>query len=235
VSFAICAQGQASYWKNSMTLFSHALNVTTNNYVAHFNLAADFRTRGKLDWAIEQYKKTLQIMPDHVDAFLGLGSAYGDQGNIPEAMRCFQQALLLKSDSAPAHNDLGLALEKQGKFDEALAQFKQAIQINPDYALGCNNLASLIATHPDIKGRDVNEAIDLAEHACSLTNYKNPAFLDTLAAAYAAAGRFAEAIDTAKKAANLAEAANQPELKKAIERHLGVYMQGKAISDSNKP
>jgi len=90
-----------------------------------------------------------------------------------------------------------------------------------------NNIAWLIATNPEVKNRDMNEAIRLAGRACELANYKDPAFLDTLAAAYASAGRFADAVETARTAINLADDANQPQLKNAIQGHLGFYTQGK--------
>jgi Flp pilus assembly protein TadD len=94
----------------------------------------------------------------------------------------------------------------------------------------------LIATHPEIKNRDVNEAVRLASRACELSNYKNPIFLGALAAAYASAGRFTEAVDTAQKAIKLAEAANQPDIKKVIEHHLSFYMRGKPyVEVSGKP
>jgi tetratricopeptide (TPR) repeat protein len=106
-----------------------------------------------------------------------------------------------------------------------------------------NDIAWLIATHPELKGRDVNEAIRLASRICVLTNYKNAAPLDTLAAAYASAGRFSEAINTAQKAITLADDANQPQIKNVIQYHLTFYTQGipylepvqKPLPDSNKP
>jgi tetratricopeptide (TPR) repeat protein len=90
-----------------------------------------------------------------------------------------------------------------------------------------NDLALLIATHPEIKNRDVNEAVRLASRACELTNYNNPAVLGTLAAAYAAAQRFPEAVDTARKAITIADSINQLQIKNIIQRHLSFYEQGK--------
>ena len=83
-----------------------------------------------------------------------------------------------------------------------------------------SNLALLIATHTQIKDRDVNEAIRLAQRACELTGYNNPSFAGTLAAAYAAAGKFPEAIKTAKTAIKLAEVLKQPQVRNIIRYHL---------------
>ena len=81
-----------------------------------------------------------------------------------------------------------------------------------------------MATHPEIKNRDINEAVRLARNACELTNYQNPIPLGTLAAAYASAGDFSKAIDTVTKAIDIS---NQREIKNALQYHLSFYLQHK--------
>ena len=272
-----CAYRQLSFWNNSTALFSHALDVTQNNYIAHFNIGRDLRNQGKTALAFEHLKKAFQIAPYYAQAVNGFGTALYDQGDIAGAIEYFQKTLLLKPDYALAHNNLGLALQKQGRLNEAVAYFTQAVRINPDFVPARNNLANvlvmqgrldeavdqfravvrlrpdwlapmnnlalLMATHPEIKNRDANEAVRLARRACELTNYRDPAVMATLAAAYASAGRFTEAIDTAKTALAIADAANQPQIKNIIQYHLTFYMQGipyiesvqKPLPDSNKP
>jgi tetratricopeptide (TPR) repeat protein len=260
-ALGICTRLQASYWNNSANLFTHAIEVTQNNYIAQNYLAHYWRAQGNIALAVEHYKESLQIKPIYVSALLGLGCALGDQGNSNQAIAYFQKALQLKPDSAEAHDNLGVALRKQGKLDEAIAQFEQAVCIKPDLAdcrnsfaktlimkgrlddaidqfraavrlkpdwyAPMNDLAWYIATHPEIKNRDVNEAIRLATRACELTNYKSPAIVGTLAAAYASAGRFPEAINTAKTALALARAANLLKIENIIQYHLTFYEQGK--------
>jgi len=223
----MCAWLQVSYWKNSSTLFLHALEVTQDNYVAHFNLADDWLTQGKPAVALEHYKKALKIMPGYSDAALSIGYILAGQGDLNQAVEYFKKAIQLTPDSLAAHYNLAVALQKQGRLDEAAAHFTKVIQIAPDMPSPMNDLALLIATHPEIKNRDVNEAIRLARRACELTNYHNPAMLGTLAAAYAAAARFSEAVDTARKAIAIADSANQPQIKNIIQYHLTFYAQGK--------
>ncbi len=272
-----CAYRQVSYWNNSTTLFSHAVEATQNNHVAHCNLAKDLRNHGKTALAIEHFKKAFKIAPNYPDTVNGLGCALYDQGDLNEAIVYFQKAIQVKPDSPYPRNNLGFALQKQGKLDEAVVYFTQAVQIKPDFAEARHNLANalvsqgrfdeacdqfhaalrlkpdwtepmgnlafLIATHPEIKGRDINEAIYLADRTCRLTSYRNPTCLGTLAAAYASAGRFPEAINTAQKAITLADDANQPQVKNIIQYHLTFYTQGipyiesvqKPLPDSNKP
>ena len=272
-----CAYRQLSFWNNSTALFSHALDVTQNNYIAHFNLGRDLRNQGKTALAFEHLKKAFQIAPYYAQAVNGFGTALYDQGDIAGAIEYFQKTLLLKPDYALAHNNLGLALQKQGRLNEAVAYFTQAVRINPDFVPARNNLANvlvmqgrldeavdqfraivrlrpdwlapmnnlalLMAAHPEIKNRDANEAVRLARRACELTSYRDPAVMATLAAAYASAGRFTEAIDTAKTALAIADAANQPKIKDILQYHLAFYTQGipylesvqKPLPDSNKP
>ncbi len=269
-ALGICAFWQVSYWNNSTTLFSHAIDVTQNNYIAHFNIGRDLRNQGKTALAFEHFKKAFQIAPYYAQAVNGFGSALYDKDDIAGAIEYFLKALQLKPDYAPAHNNLGLALQKQGRFNEAVAHFTQAVQINPDFLSARNNLANvlvmqgrldeavdqfrailrvnpdwltpmnnlalLMAAHPEIKNRDVNKAVSLSRRACELTNYKNPAFMATLGAAYASAGRFTEAIDTAQKALRLADITNQPQIKNILQYQLNLYISGKPyIAPVQKP
>ncbi len=245
-ALGICARLQVSYWKDTPILFSHALAVTQNNYLAHYNFGSDFSRQGKYAPAIEHYTKAIEIKPYYADALLGLGDALAAQNDSNRAIECWQKTLRLKpgpDNAAHAHNNLGVILQEQGKLTEAFAHFTKAIQLRPDSPIPMNALAWFIATCPELKNADVNEAIRLASRACAITNYKNPSYLDTLAAAYASAGRFTEAVDTAQKAIILAETANQPQLKSLIQHRLSFYTQGqpylesvqKPLPDSNKP
>ena len=260
----IGAHRQVSCWKNSTILFSHALEVTQNNYIAHCSIADELRKQNNIALAIEHYTRALQILPDNANALLGLGCVLGDQGDLNQAIEYFQKTLQLKTFSiltASAHNNLGIILQRQGKFTEAITHFTQAIRLEPDSAEFRNSFAEVlvlqgrldeaidqfraavklrpgwfvpvkylawyIATHPEIKDRNVNEAISLADYACKLTNYKDPSIVGILAAAYASAGRFPEAIETAKRAIAIADAVNQPQIKNIIQNHLDLYAQGK--------
>jgi Flp pilus assembly protein TadD len=130
-------------------------------------------------------------------------------------------------DFVEARNNLANSLIEQGELDEALDQLRSVLNLKPNWVDPMNNLAFLMSTHPELKKRDVNEATRLARRACELTDFKNPQPLGTLAAAYASAGRFSEAIETANTAVKLADAANQPQIKNILQYHLTFYTQGK--------
>ena len=102
---------------------------------------------------------------------------------------------------------MGEILKQQGRVKEAVAQHRQAIQIDPEFAPSLNNLAWILATNKDTEIRNPAGAVQFAEKVCTLTRYKDQNCLDTLAAAYAAAGQFDKAVETAEKAIDLAKAA----------------------------
>ena len=89
-----------------------------------------------------------------------------------------------------------IGLVQHGRIPEAIEQYRIILQRNPDQLLALNNLAWLLATDDDSQWRNGTEAVRLAERACDLTHYQTPAFLGTLAAAYAEAGRFDDAVKT---------------------------------------
>ena len=94
-----------------------------------------------------------------------------------------------------------------GRTREAVVQYREALRLNPDLAGALNNLAWVLAASPDDELRNGAEAVRLAERACELTHYGQPLFIGTLAAAYAEAGRFPEAVTTAEKVEQLATTA----------------------------
>jgi hypothetical protein len=155
-----------------------------------------------------------------------LGVALENMGKVKEAMVCFDRALRFKPDYAEAYCNLGTALERAGRLHAAIGDYEQALRLSPNLPLALNNLAWLLATLPPAEGGDPARAPALAQHACELTNDKNAAYVDTLAAAYAAAGRFDEAIATARKAIDLAHADGQTTLVGEMEARLQLYRDG---------
>jgi Flp pilus assembly protein TadD len=103
------------------------------------------------------------------------------------------------------HYLFALTLARHAKTDSAIEQYRQAIALQPEMLEALNNLAWLLATSGESRLRNGSEAVQLAQHACELTQNQQPLFLGTLAAAYAEVGRFDDAIRTAEKARDLAE------------------------------
>jgi eukaryotic-like serine/threonine-protein kinase len=109
---------------------------------AHNNLGAALKDQGKLDQAIESYRKAIQIKPDFAGAHSNLGTALQAQGKLDLAIAAHRKAIEIKPDYAPAYNNLGTALDDQGKIDLAVESYRKAIQIQPDFAVAHNNLGA---------------------------------------------------------------------------------------------
>jgi Flp pilus assembly protein TadD len=122
---------------------------------------------------------------------------------------------------------LGMALGQSGRPREAVAQYREALRLNPNLTGALNNLAWALAASPDDELRNGAEAVRLAERACELTHYDEPLFVGTLAAAYAEAGRFPEAVTTAEKAEQLATDAGLNKLAEKNRQLLELYRAGK--------
>jgi len=178
---------------------------------------------------------TLACTSDNFIGCYNLGTALLQKGDVDEAIAQYQQALQIKPDFAEAHSNLGNALFQKGKVDEAIAHCQRALQIKPDSPDVLNNLAWLLATGPDAHIRDGVQAVRYAGRACELTHYQKTIYIGTLAAAYAEAGRFDDAISMAEKACTLASAAGEHGLLKRNQDLLASYLKHQPYHETTKP
>jgi tetratricopeptide (TPR) repeat protein len=134
----------------------------------------------------------------------------------------------LHPESADAHANLGSALLAKGRVRDAMAEYTKALQISPENAAALSNLAWLLATSADASFRNGSEAVALAERAESVSSRSNnyATVLRILAAAYAEAGRFAEAKDTAQKALETANVQGNTVLVDDLHEELALYELG---------
>ncbi len=137
-----------------------------------------------------------------------LGIAFANQGRLDEAIVQYQAAVESNPKFTEAYYDLGIALADLGRFEEAAANYQKALQLQPNHAMAHNDLAWLRASCPEASIRNGAKAVAHAQQANRLCGGKQPGVLDTLAAAYAEAGRFPEALATARKALELATQEN---------------------------
>ena len=203
---------QVRFWQNSETLSRHALAVTTDNAAMQVLLGNALLEQGKSEEAGQHFAEAVRIWPNVVAARGDLALALVNQGRFDEAIDVCRAALKLQPDEPKIHYLLGNTLSTQGKFAEAIAEYKAALQFDPNDLFALNDLAWLLATAPDARYRDGTEAVRLAEHACRISNYQVTLYVGTLAAAYAEAGRFDDAVKTAQKAVALATAAQNNNL-----------------------
>jgi tetratricopeptide (TPR) repeat protein len=150
-TIGICAGAQTSCWKNSFTLFSHALAVTQNNYVAYNNLGLAYNNLGRYNEAIDSYKQAIKIKPDYTEAYNNLGVVYGNLGRGIDSIDAYKQAIKFKPDYAMAYYNLGLACGNLHRWSEAMDALKQAVKIKPDLAEGYYNLGFVYLVTGDKK------------------------------------------------------------------------------------
>jgi Flp pilus assembly protein TadD len=292
----LATRAQAALWKDTRTLFGHALEVTSQNALAHQVYGNALLVDGEVAPAIEHLREALRLSPDFPDAHNNLGSALGSQGDYEGAVREFRAALRTQETAESRHN-LGFALSRLGRTDEAIPEFQRALELDPRHApshaklgvaLGAkgrlaeaeehltaslellpndpetrrwqamtltlqgkveegiaayrkllellpddpdalNNIAWIRATHADPGHRDGAEAVRLAERARDKTPQENAVLLSTLAAAYAEAGRFEEAVRSATRAVELARAQQDGGAVQRYEGQLECYRAGRAF------
>jgi tetratricopeptide (TPR) repeat protein len=212
--------------------YRQALRINPDYAEAHSNLGASLQRMGELQEAVAEYEQALRSKPDYVEAHFNLGLALEKLGRTTEAISHYEQALRVKPDFTAAHYNLGDALLRAGKVQEAIGHYEQALRIKPHNPEALNNLAWLLATQAPAGSADPVRAVALAEQAGKLSGNRVAAYLDTLAAAYAAAGRFSDAIATAQRAVELARSGGQPQLAEKIESRLQLYRNGHAYSQS---
>ncbi len=207
----------------AITHYQTALQIKPDCADAHINLGIALCQKGRVDEAIAHFQTALQINPGYAEAHINLGTILLQKGKVDDAIVHFQKALQITPDNVVARNNLRNALLQKGRVDEAITHYKKALQITPDSPDVLNNLAWLLAASPDARIRDGVQAVKYAERACELTHYGATLLVGTLAAAYAEAGRFDDAIAAAQKACALASAAGEQELLETNRKLLALY------------
>ena len=219
--------GQLGRNREAVAQYREALRLNPNLSGALNNLGVALAAQGQFDEAIENYRKAIQINTNNCEALDNLGKALAAQGRFDEAIENFYRAIRINSNHPEIFFHLGMTLDQSGRNREAVAQYREALRLNPNLSGALNNLAWVLATSPDDKLRNGAEAVRLAERACELTHDGQPAFMGTLAAAYAEAGRFPEAVTTAEKAEQLATTAGLKKLAGENQKLLELYQAGK--------
>jgi len=146
LSLAVVSWKQVSYWRDNLTLFGHAIEITDRNHLAHNNLGLAFLERGELDTAAMHFRKAAAYNPTQAEAYNNLGMVFMKQGRTDEATSYFRQALSINPNSAEAYSNMGDALASQGKIEEAMRCFRESLRLKPDNASAFVNLGYAAAS-----------------------------------------------------------------------------------------
>jgi tetratricopeptide (TPR) repeat protein len=134
-ALAILTWTQCGYWKNSFTLFSHALQVTKNNYLAHTNRGAAYAELGQYQRAIQDYNEAIHLKPDDSLAFFNRAATYHKLGQYQNAINDYNEAIRLRPDYADAYYNRGIYYARDlGQYPRAIEDFNEAIRLKPDSA-----------------------------------------------------------------------------------------------------
>ena len=226
-----CAWAQTSYWRDSETLFRHALAVTTNNDVAENNLGIVFLGQGKLDDAISLLQSAADLRPDNSPAHENLAKALLQKGQVADALVHYRKLLELQPDNMEVHNIVGTVLVQQGRVQEGVEEWQKVLSLEPDNGNALSNLAWVFATSPDQSIRDGPKAVQLAEHAVRISGGRIPILFRTLAAAYAENGQFSDAIQTAQRGIQLANNRGNASLASELQAHIELYQTQQPLRD----
>ena len=218
---SILAWQRARVLANDEMLWRDTLAKNRTAWSAHNNLGCILAEQQQYDAAITHFEAALESNPLNAPAHFNLAKALVLQGRNAEAETHFRDALAI-TPSANIHVEFARLLYQTGKIQEAIRHYRQALSLKPDLTEALNNLAWLLASASDASVRNGPEAVRVAEHACRVTQYKEAIPVGTLAAAYAEAGRFTEAVATAEKATQLATSSGNEQFA-AINRQLLTY------------
>ncbi len=206
--------------------YQKALQIDPEYANAHSNYGVVLLRLDYVAEAVAHFHKALEIDPHLVPAHYNLGNALAGQGELDEAVAEYRKALECQRNYAQAHHKLGLALYQRGEIEEAMTQWAAAIRLQPENALFVDDLAWALATCREASARNGAKAVTLAEGAVKITAGKDPRALDVLAAAYAEAGRFPEAVETAQRALALPQRREKAADTDTLRARLKLYQSG---------
>jgi len=194
-------------------------------------LGSAFLHKGQLAKAISYFRQAVKLHPAYPSAQNDLALALLQAGNVDEAITHFRNALETDPDLAETHTDLGYALLQKGQVEAAIDHYQKALELNPEFVPAFNNLAWVLATCPRAPIRNGARAVELAQRAKRLSGGANLTILRTLAAAYAEAGRFPEALEAAGQALDLATRQGNAATIDALQREIRLYRDGSPLRD----
>jgi protein O-mannosyl-transferase len=214
--------------------FRFVLSRDPQNIKCRLNLAAALLESGRAVEAIMEYQKVLKIIPDFAQGHFDLGTAYMRAGRLADGMAQFKIALQLRPRYADAEYSLGLAEIQNGNRAEAIRHWREALKIDPTSVAAQTALAWTLATAPDPTLRNGAEALAISQHLSQATDASNPMLLRVLAAAYAEAGRFSEAIETAQRGIALATSQDHADQAALLQADLKLFQSAQPLRDAGE-
>ena len=210
----------------AVACFRKVIDSNKTSAELYSSLGSALGMQKKYDEALNYFKQALELKPNSSDIHNKMGMTLLATGRGDEAITHFKYVLQTNKIPAETYANLGSAYIQVGRYDMAIENLTKAIELKADNIDALNKLAWLFAAVDDASIHDAQKAVEFAQRGCELTGYKDPMLLDTLAVAYAAAGRFDEAKATANKALNIAKEAGWENLAIGIQERIKFYEAG---------
>ncbi len=216
----LCLLGRSD---EAIPYYREVLQSSPANTEIQIRLGRALIETGDFAGAESEFDLVRRADPKNAKAIDGLGYVLVMQGRLDEAKARFLESMQLDPKDAYPHLHYAVCLSGQRQAREAMTEYRKALALDDQLLMAYNNLAWMLAAHPDPQIRNGQEAVGLAERACQLTDDQQPFYLGTLAAAYAEAGRFKDAIATAEKARDLARKTGLENVAQRNEQLLELY------------
>ncbi|MBN1669547.1 MAG: tetratricopeptide repeat protein [Kiritimatiellae bacterium] len=231
LGLAMLARGRP---ETAVLHFSNALRIDARMAEAHYNLGLALGTMKRTADALAHFSEALAAEPERPDVHFNIGVALMGLGETANALYHFSETVRIDPGFFQAHINLGRAFEQQRNAEAALQHYSEALRLRPALLQVANRMAWIYATHPDPAVRNGAEAVRLAEPVAEKIGDRQFQALDTLAAAYAAAGRLEDAVRTARRALDAARHVGDAGAATRIESRLRVYETGKSLDESGQ-
>jgi len=210
-------------WDQTISHYLLALKIHPEDRTSRFRLVSALTEKGRLDEAIGQMQQLIRDQPQDSLAHLQLAIAFLRNKRANNCSAELLEAIRCDPKFVEQQRDLYNLLNQQTNFFSALDLWRKALDIRFQSAELFNNFAWILATHPDAAIRNGPQAVQFAERACQLNGAAAFPLLDTLAASYAEAGRFDDAIKTQQKAIGLADQSGAEESAAKLRQRLQLY------------
>ena len=214
---------QAHIYRDAETLYLATLHHNPDCWLAENNLVSIYLAKGKNDEALIHAEEALRLRPQDVQPHIAVGDVLLRKRQIAEAVAQYKKALTIQPDFPEAYSHLGSAYLLSGRYTDAITQYQKTLRLAPRSVAAHNNLAWLLATCSDESLRNGDEAVTLAEQADKLSGGNDAVILHTLAAAYAQTGQTVRAMETARRAKQLAEAEGKQGFAHMLEKEIHDY------------
>jgi len=229
-SFAYSNRGNLWFWRRdynpAMADFNKAIELNPKDDFTYYHRGDLWFMKGDYDRAIADYNKEIELNPKDADVYVSRAVAWENKRDYDRAIADYSKAIEVAPQFAYAYFRRGRAWKNKGDYDRAVADYNKGIEVDPRDYNAFNSLAWLLATCPESRYRNGVRAIQLATRAVELLDAANN--IGTLAAAYAEAGRFQEAIKTQERAiAKLKKEKGNKKDMAEYEKHLASYKAGK--------